>query len=71
MGCNEIEKGIVFVIGGPGCGKTTQSEKIVKNFQYKSFSTGNLLKQYMKDEKDGYEEIANQMKEGKLISSST
>ena len=71
MGCNEIDIGIVFVIGGPGCGKTTQCERIVKNFEYKSFSTGNLLKQYMKDEKDGYEEIANQMKEGKLISSST
>ena len=62
---------IVFVIGGPGCGKGTQCKRIVHNFKYQSFSTGDLLRQYVKDKKDGYEEIDNQMKEGKLISSST
>ena len=62
---------IVFVIGGPGCGKGTQCKRIVQNFKYQSFSTGDLLRQYVKDKKDGYEEIDNQMKEGKLISSST
>ena len=62
---------IVFVIGGPGCGKGTQCKRIVKNFGYVSFSTGDLLRQYVKDKKDGYEDIDNQMKEGKLISSST
>ena len=62
---------IVFVIGGPGCGKGTQCKRIVQNFKYQSFSTGDLLRQYVKDKKDGYEEIENQMKEGKLISSST
>ena len=30
-----------------------------------------LLRQYIKDKKDGHEEIDNQMKEGKLISSET
>ena len=62
---------IVFVIGGPGYGKGTQCKRIVQNFKYQSFSTGDLLRQYVKDKKDGYEEIDNQMKEGKLISSST
>jgi adenylate kinase family enzyme len=62
---------IVFVIGGPGCGKGTQCKRIVQNFKYQSFSTGDLLRQYVKEKKDGYEEIDNQMKEGKLISSST
>ena len=62
---------IVFVIGGPGCGKGTQCKRIVQNFKYQSFSTGDLLRQYVKDKKDGYQEIDNQMKEGKLISSST
>ena len=62
---------IVFVIGGPGCGKGTQCKRIVQNFKYQSFSTGDLLRQYVKNKKDGYEEIDNQMKEGKLISSST
>ena len=77
MGCsqqtpvNDEKPKIVFVIGGPGCGKGTQCKRIVKNFEYESFSTGDLLRQYVKDKKNGYEDIENQMKEGKLISSST
>jgi UMP-CMP kinase len=77
MGCNQdpgvagAKPNIVFVIGGPGCGKGTQCKRIIKNFGYQSFSTGDLLRQYVKDKKDGYEEIDNQMKEGKLISSET
>ena len=64
-------KDILFVIGGPGCGKGTQCKRIVEKFHYKSFSTGDLLRKYVKDKKEGYEEIENQMKEGKLISSAT
>ena len=62
---------IVFVIGGPGCGKGTQCKKIVENFKYQSFSTGDLLRKYVQDKKEGYEEIDDQMKKGKLISSET
>ena len=76
MGCNSspqtAEKpNVVFVIGGPGCGKGTQCKRIVQNMKYVSFSTGDLLRQYVKDKKPGYEEIESQMKEGKLISSTT
>ena len=76
MGCNADQRTgekprIIFVIGGPGCGKGTQCKRIVKNFKYQSFSTGDLLRQYVKDKKDGYEDIENQMKEGQLISSTT
>ena len=76
MGCQggqaaDEKPRIVFVIGGPGCGKGTQCKRIVQNFKYQSFSTGDLLRQYVKDKKEGYEEIENQMKEGKLISSMT
>ena len=76
MGCNSspqtAEKpNVVFVIGGPGCGKGTQCKRIVQNMKYVSFSTGDLLRQYVKDKKQGYEEIESQMKEGKLISSTT
>ena len=76
MGCQggqaaDEKPRIVFVIGGPGCGKGTQCKRIVQNFKYQSFSTGDLLRQYVKDKKEGYEEIENQMKEGKLISSTT
>ena len=76
MGCNSQpsvgeKPRIVFVIGGPGCGKGTQCKRIVQNFKYQSFSTGDLLSQYVKDKKDGYEDLDKQMKVGKLISSST
>ena len=76
MGCNSspqtAEKpNVVFVIGGPGCGKGTQCKRRVQNMKYVSFSTGDLLRQYVKDKKQGYEEIESQMKEGKLISSTT
>ena len=80
MGCNNNpsvqaenadKPNVVFVIGGPGCGKGTQCKRIVSNFGYVSFSTGDLLRQYVKEKKEGYEEIETQMKEGKLISSKT
>ena len=76
MGCNADQRTgekprIVFVIGGPGCGKGTQCKRIVEKFKYQSFSTGDLLRKYVQEKKDGYEDIDSQMKEGKLISSST
>ena len=79
MGCthdqqvddNPSRPNVVFVIGGPGCGKGTQCKRIVENMKYTSFSTGDLLRKYVQDKKNGYEEIDNQMKEGKLISSTT
>ena len=76
MGCSQETRvgekpNILFVIGGPGCGKGTQCKRIVQNMKYVSFSTGDLLRQYVKDKKQGYEEIESQMKEGKLISSTT
>ena len=85
MGCNnttaaKTEEGksasdnkpnIVFVIGGPGCGKGTQCKKIIKKYGYVSFSTGDLLRKYVKDKQEGYEDLDKAMKEGKLISSAT
>ena len=80
MGCIEsgatpVEEGekpnVIFVIGGPGCGKGTQCKRIVKNFGYVSFSTGDLLRKYVEEKKEGYEDISNKMKEGALISSET
>ena len=68
---SENKPNIVFVIGGPGCGKGTQCKKIISKFGYVSFSTGDLLRKYVKDKQEGYEELDNAMKEGKLISSAT
>ena len=59
---------VIFVIDGPGCGKGTQCKKIVENFKYESFSTGDLLRNYVKEQKVGYEKIQKLMTGVKLIS---
>ena len=68
---NPGKPNVIFVIGGPGCGKGTQCKRIVQNFGYVSFSTGDLLRKYVEEKKEGYEDISNKMKEGALISSDT
>ena len=65
----EGKPNVVFVIGGPGCGKGTQCKRIVEKFGYVSFSTGDLLRKYVAEQKEGYEEISKKMQEGALISS--
>ena len=62
---------VIFVIGGPGCGKGTQCKRIVQNFGYVSFSSGDLLRKYVQEKKEGFEEISKKMQEGALISSET
>ncbi|TRY97561.1 hypothetical protein DNTS_002596 [Danionella cerebrum] len=36
---------VVFVLGGPGAGKGTQCERIVKNYSYTHLSAGDLLRE--------------------------
>ncbi|KAL3113991.1 hypothetical protein niasHT_014894 [Heterodera trifolii] len=35
---------VVFVVGGPGCGKGTQCERIVEKFGFTHLSSGDLLR---------------------------
>ncbi|RXG74025.1 Adenylate kinase isoenzyme 1 [Armadillidium vulgare] len=35
---------VIFVLGGPGCGKGTQCEKIVAKYGYTHLSSGDLLR---------------------------
>ena len=65
----ESKPNVIFVIGGPGCGKGTQCKRIVQNFGYVSFSSGDLLRKYVEEKKEGFEDIAKKMQEGALISS--
>ncbi len=65
----EQKENIIFVLGGPGSGKGTQCKRIISNFKYESFSTGDILRSTVKDKMEGWEEIDALMKEGKLISS--
>ena len=61
---------VIFVMGGPGAGKGTQCKKLVDEFKFATFSTGDLLRGVVKEKKaEGWEQLEADMKEGKLISS--
>lgn len=40
---------VVFVLGGPGAGKSTQCRKLVEKFGYVHLSAGDLLREEMAD----------------------
>ena len=71
MSTNKMSKPqIIFVMGGPGAGKGTQCKRIVEEFGFATFSTGDLLRGVVKEKKaEGWEQLDADMKAGKLISS--
>ncbi|KAJ3313126.1 hypothetical protein HDV04_002443 [Boothiomyces sp. JEL0838] len=62
------DKEIVFVLGGPGSGKGTQCEQIIKNFGYIHISTGDLLREEVNQKTELGKQLEVDMKEGKMIS---
>jgi UMP-CMP kinase len=42
------KKKVVFILGGPGSGKGTQCDLIVKKFNYVHLSAGDLLREERK-----------------------
>lgn len=36
---------VFFLIGGPGSGKGTQSENLIRDFKFKHLSSGDLLRE--------------------------
>jgi len=66
-GGNEKSKA-VFLLGGPGCGKGTNAEKIVRDFGYVHLSAGDLLREERNNPNSKQGELINSfMKEGKLV----
>ena len=60
----------IFIIGGPGVGKGTICKYITEDFNFATFSTGDLLRNVVKEKKaDGWEQLDIDMKEGNLINS--
>ncbi|EDO36160.1 predicted protein [Nematostella vectensis] len=58
---------VIFVLGGPGAGKGTQCERIVKEYGYVHLSAGELLREERRSgSKDG-DLIENCMTEGKIV----
>jgi len=53
----EAKLPVIFVVGGPGCGKGTQCERIVKKYGYTHLSSGDLLR----------DEVASGSERGKAL----
>nr|CAD1831075.1 unnamed protein product [Ananas comosus var. bracteatus] len=60
---------IVFVLGGPGCGKGTQCEKIAKHFGFTHLSVGDLLRAETETGSAYGAMIQTMMKEGEIVPS--
>ncbi|PRP86270.1 UMP-CMP kinase family protein [Planoprotostelium fungivorum] len=60
---------VVFVLGGPGAGKGTQSERIVNQFDFVHLSAGDLLRTEMNSGSSNGEMISSMIKEGKIVPS--
>ncbi|KAJ2002155.1 bifunctional uridylate/adenylate kinase [Coemansia thaxteri] len=62
------KKTVVFVLGGPGSGKGTNSEKLVHDFGFVHLSAGDLLRAEQKREVSQYGElIAHYIREGLIV----
>lgn len=62
---------IIWVLGGPGCGKGTQCAKIVAKYNFSHFSTGDLLRDEVASGSDQGKELQEMMKKGLLVSNET
>uniref|UniRef100_A0A182Q7I1 Adenylate kinase isoenzyme 1 n=1 Tax=Anopheles farauti TaxID=69004 RepID=A0A182Q7I1_9DIPT len=62
---------IIWVLGGPGCGKGTQCEKIVKKYNFSHFSTGDLLRDEVASGSEKGKELQEMMKQGILVPNET
>ncbi|KAJ3394771.1 hypothetical protein HDU84_006914 [Entophlyctis sp. JEL0112] len=60
-------KNIVFVLGGPGCGKGTQCDRIARDFNYTHLSAGDLLRAEVATGSPRALELAEIMKDGKIV----
>ena len=59
---------IIILFGPPGCGKGTQASLIAKKNSYAHLSTGDMLREAVKDKTETGIKAAQIMEEGKLVS---
>jgi len=67
--CEDAQRRMYFVMGGPGSGKGTQCERLVEKFHLTHLSAGELLRKEAKADTPLGLEIAEIMKEGKIVPS--
>jgi len=61
---------VIFVLGGPGVGKGTQCDKLVKDFDFVHLSAGDLLREEQRREGSQYGQlIGDYIREGKIVPS--
>ncbi|PAA89522.1 hypothetical protein BOX15_Mlig027059g1 [Macrostomum lignano] len=58
---------VVFILGKPGCGKGTQSDRIVSEFGYGHMSAGELLRIEVQSGSPHGEMIAQRMRDGQIV----
>ena len=58
---------IIFVSGGPGSGKGTQCERIVKKYGYTHLSSGDLLREEVKSGSERGKNLNEMMQKGLLV----
>nr|CDS32281.1 adenylate kinase [Hymenolepis microstoma] len=59
---------VIFVIGGPGSGKGTQCENIVKKYKFNHLSSGDLLRDEVQSGSPRGKELQAIMEKGELVS---
>ena len=57
----------LVLLGAPGAGKGTQAKKIVQRFKISHISTGNILRNEIKNDTELGRKAGNFVKEGKLV----
>ncbi|XP_077549837.1 uncharacterized protein LOC144162967 [Haemaphysalis longicornis] len=63
----DVKVPVVFVFGGPGSGKGTQCEKIVKKYDFTHISSGDLLRAEVQSGSERGREMNEIMKKGELV----
>lgn len=59
---------VVYILGGPGSGKGTQSENLVRDYGFVHLSAGDLLREEQADEQSEYGQlIKDYIKEGLIV----
>lgn len=59
---------VLFIVGGPGCGKGTQCEMIVEKYGFTHLSSGDLLRDAVASGSEIGRQLDDAMKRGELVS---